>query len=555
MGKLFVADFETTTEATYLIEKEVRVWGWGLVEIGSEEVMLGNNIDTFMQTILNLDNPLIYFHNLRFDMPFIFSWLLRNGYEWSESKTDNSINGLISGNNQLYQIEIIVKKFNKRYKKLTFQDSLKKLPFPVKRIGHAFKLDVLKGDIDYDLYRPIGWQLTEEEKAYIRNDVLIVSKALMIQAKNGLVKMTIGSDALSTFKDMIGKRMFETLFPILHLELDAKIRLAYKGGYTYVNPKYQGLEMGEGCVFDVNSLYPYVMYDKPMPIKRPKKFRGKYEYDSLYPLYIQMIRVDFKIKTDHIPTIQLKTSFRFGDTEYATESNGEVTLVLTSVDLQLFFDHYDVLSIEYLGGYKFQSNKGIFQGYIDHFMEIKANETGALREIAKLMLNSLYGKFATNPNITGKRVALGEYGEVRYELKDEEFRDPVFTALGCFITAYAREKTIRTAQENYDRFIYCDTDSLHLIGLEPPNIEVHPSKLGAWKHEYDFIKGKFVRPKMYYEIHPDGSKTVKGAGIPESERSDIIFEDYGIGLQYKKLMPKQVKGGTLLTQIIAEVKS
>ena len=54
------------------------------------------------------------------------------------------------------------------------------------------------------------------------------------------------------------------------------------------------------------------------------------------------------------------------------------------------------------------------------------------------MLNSLYGKFATNPDITPKLPYLKEDGSVGYRLGEKETRDPVYTPMGCFITAWAR---------------------------------------------------------------------------------------------------------------------
>ena len=87
-----------------------------------------------------------------------------------------------------------------------------------------------------------------------------------------------------------------------------------------------------------------------------------------------------------------------------------------------------------------------------------------------------------------------------YETELAGLRNPVYTAMGAFITAYAREKTIRSAQSVYDRFIYADTDSLHLTGWEiPEDIEVHPSRLGAWKNEGRFTYSKYLRPKTYME--------------------------------------------------------
>ena len=76
-----------------------------------------------------------------------------------------------------------------------------------------------------------------------------------------------------------------------------------------------------------------------------------------------------------------------------------------------------------------------------------------------------------------------------------ETRVPLYIPVGTFVTSYARNVTIRAAQKCYYRFIYADTDSLHLIGKEIPPIDVDQLKLGAFKLESVFTKAKFLRSK------------------------------------------------------------
>ena len=62
--KKFVADFETCA----WLENETYIWAWGLCEIGNtENIKLGNNIDTFFEHVKRETNPIIYMHNLSFD--------------------------------------------------------------------------------------------------------------------------------------------------------------------------------------------------------------------------------------------------------------------------------------------------------------------------------------------------------------------------------------------------------------------------------------------------------------------------------------------------------
>lgn len=175
-----------------------------------------------------------------------------------------------------------------------------------------------------------------------------------------------------------------------------------KGGFTYLNPIYKEKNVQNITVLDINSLYPSVMYEKPLPFGEPIFFYGEYQKDNVYDLYIQMITCSFEIKENKIPTIQIKNNKSFfRANEYLTSSNNEIVcLVLTSVDLKLFLEQYKTEDLEYIAGWKFKSIKGIFTKYIDKWIQRKNEATlsknQGQRTLAKLMLNSLYGKFATS---------------------------------------------------------------------------------------------------------------------------------------------------------------
>lgn len=156
---------------------------------------------------------------------------------------------------------------------------------------------------------------------------------------------------------------------------------------------------------------------------------------------------------------------------------------------------------------------------------------------------------------------------------------------GVFITAYAREKTIRTSQAikeysirkyNQDLYCYSDTDSIHtLLNIEELKMfcEIDPVKLGAWKHESSFTEAKFVRQKCYVEKF-ENEYNVTCAGLPKrcmykkEKNSNTLYykeyelqkngefkeverefniNDFKIGFTCTgKLTYKHVKGGVLL---------
>lgn len=544
MIKSYTADFETTTNPD-----DLRIWAWGVSDIDNpNNFEYGNNIESFIEWCYKHSGSNIYFHNLKFDGEFIISWLLLNGYTYSKEKMPKTFNTIISSSGVFYKIEIVFKRYNTRLQKVSIYDSLKKLPFSVKKIAEDFGLPIKKGEIDYQATREVGHELTEEELDYLRNDVEIMAMALNMQFKEGLKRMTIGADSLATFKSMLPKGYFESLFPVLPIEIDSDIRRAYRGGYTYCNKIHQGKDVGEGLVYDVNSMYPGVMYYEDLPCGQPIPFTDKYEQDSLYPLYIQKIKIDFELKKDHIPVVQVKKSYFYNDTEYLESSSGDVVLWVTNIDLEVIFEQYDILNIEYLGGWKFKKINGIFKDYIDKFMTIKKTTKGAKRLLAKLLLNNLYGKFATNPDVTGKIPYLDEDDIVRYKLDEPEVREPVYTALGVFITSYARAKTQRTAQALYKRFCYADTDSIHIIGKDiPDNIDIDDVELGKWALESTFKRARFIRAKTYIEEYEDGSLNVKCAGMPKQLQELVTYDNFLTGLKLEgKLLPKKYKGGVIL---------
>jgi hypothetical protein len=548
----YVADFETTTTAP------TRVWAWGVCEIGKTRVTWDNNIDTFFEWIKGKwkkeANKVIYFHNLRWDGAFLFQWLFANGYTYDEDKNDHTFNCLISDTGQFYQIEVIFKRYDRKYHKVTFLDSFKKLPFSAKKIAKDFKLDVTKGEIDYDKERPIGYKLTEEEADYLVRDIQIIAKALDIQYKQGLTKMTIGSDALNNYKNVIGKKIFKYWFPTFSVEVDRLMRQAYRGGYTYLKDGYSEENIGPGVVFDVNSLYPSIMFEKPMVYGVPSPFTGKYVPNQFYTCYIQQMYCEFQLKPGHLPTIQDKLTGQNVETDYLThtERNKPIELVLTNIDLELFFDHYDVTVHEWIGGFMFKAAHGLFDEYIEHWMAVKENNSetkNALYQLAKLMLNNLYGKFGSNPDVKGRYPEIDEAGVLHYKPTETKVKKPIYTPLALFVTSYAREKTIRTAQENYDRFIYADTDSLHLIGTDIPSFEIHPSKLGCWAFENEFTRARFIKQKVYVE-EINGELHVKGAGMSDEVKQQITWENFFKNRTFSgNKRTKNVEGGVILSPV------
>lgn len=574
----YVADFETTTD-----QDNCHVWAYALCEVGNvDNVEIGTTIDEFMEWCSKTKtNDKIFFHNLKFDGQFILYWLFKHGFEHVEDKDRRSrtFTTLISDKGLWYQIEVIFYLHGKKVNKVTFQDSLKLIPLSVDGIAKSFKLPISKLKIDYDAHNnlPEGSPLTEDEKEYIIHDVKIVAYAINYFYEQGLNKMTIGACALDEYKKIIKKKNFTRWFPTP--KYDEDVRQSYRGGFTYLNPKYAGKLIGNGVVFDVNSLYPSVMYDSYLPFGTPIFFEGQYKQDALFPLYTQMFRCSFELKKGKIPTIQIKHGGMFRANEYLTSSNDEeVVMCLNSVDMELFLDHYEVFNLEYISGWKFKATQGLFTDYIDKWSnnKIQAKKDGnhGLYVISKLFLNSLYGKFGTGTLIKSKIPYMGDDDTIHFYDSDAKEKDGVYIAMASFITSYARLKTISAAQKITDdfnaglsdiEFVYADTDSLHCKSpnFNTPDIDIDDTRLGAWKFESKFNKAKFLRQKCYIENstedvenpNPEYELKITVAGMPKDCYQYVNFNNFKIGAKYQgKKAPKLVKGGVVLNSVDFTIK-
>lgn len=573
----YTADFETTTDP-----ETAHVWSWESCVVGDpDNFCRGIDIESFIE-YCSWEDRIIYFHNLKFDSSYILSYLLTHGYSWSNKRPlkKHEFSTLISNMGQFYSVTVCFGDTT-----TTFYDSLKLIRLSVEQIAKAYGLTFRKLEIDYDKPRPEGYIPTDEEWEYQHADVAIMSQALHILFAEGLTKITQGSNALWDYKEIIGKKNFKRWFPVLPSEIDAFCRKSYKGGATQVHKIFANQDIGCGITLDVNSMYPWAMYEMFLPFGEPIYYTGKYRQDKLYPLYIQKLSCSFELKEGYIPTIQLKHSGLFRGTDFLESSDGNIVeLTLTSVDLKLFLDHYNVYNVSWISGYKFMQSKNMFKEYIDKWYAIKAQATKdgnkGLRQIAKDMMNSLSGKFGLRSEVQEKIPYYDE--KLRFKLGEVEQRDSIYVPVVSFITSYGRDKALRSAQKNYDRFIYMDTDSLHLAGTElPTNLDIDSTKLGWWDLEKVWVRGYFIRAKTYIEEESVSRETMESmiksekaepwqfyevdgdtrilnitcAGMPKQCYKYVTYDNFRPSNWFDgKLMPVMTKNGITLVKKVFTIQ-
>ena len=594
---LLAADFETTTIFEENLERDINnkklvTWLNCFVDIRKcydmEEYRISTSTEEFFnqvhKQIEQQDNKdcIIYFHNLKFDGSYILNY-----FNEKEIEFDTFINDM----GQWYSITYHYKDY-----KIVIRDSLKILNFSIKQIGKDMLKTVEKGITP----------LTEEKISldecykkgyvdYVIRDVEILAKALnKMIFEQGFEKFTASSQALATYKDMISFPYFLKLFP--PLKNDEIIRMGYRGGWTFANPVYQNKEIkGNINVYDKNSMYPAIMLNYKLPTGKPRKIEYEYtreKHDIIFKefdccCYVYNLNVAFDIKDEHLPSIQIKIGNKeyFKNDEYFKEkilSNKDIlfmldktqrdylttsqghyfNITLTNYDLDLMKRQYDfdILENSKVIKYEFSAKKGLFDKYINLYKDrkIQGKKIGnaVMTQDAKLKLNSLYGKFGTKKLIQEKEVYFED--DILKFKNDLELTETtgVYVPLAMFVTSIGRWEIINNAQDNYNHFLYSDTDSLHLLDEgQEIKLNIDDYKFGYWKIEEQATRGKYLRAKLYIEELIDGSLSVRGAGMTDEIKKQVTFDNFKLGATFKgKRATKQIKGGVLIYTTTFSIK-
>lgn len=562
--KWYCLDTETSNSEINISKHYTRVWLWDIYDPYSRKHINGFDVSTLMYKIFSFDSCVFYIHNLKFDGEFILSYLLQHGFYYSDQKFNGSINALITDRNVWYCIKIHYN--NKTYE---FRDSLKKIVTSLRDAAKSFGLSYGKGEIEYRKHRDYGYKPTSEEIKYIHVDTEIMGDILKDFYDNGLTGLTNASDAMKEYKRIIGKQIYDMYFPKLDNDVDDFIRASYKGGFCWLNPKYKNKELNKVYTYDVKSMYPSVMHDTLLPHGHPVWYDGEYIYDELMPLYIQEIMVDCKLKYGHIPSIQRKT-FMSLKLDYLYDTGGEMSrMVLTSIDLENLYEDYDIFEINYIQGYKFRASKNLFRPYVEKYFKLKESSHGSRKQIYKIMLNALYGKFAMG-TIRQKKIPTIDNEIIKFKLDDPEVTSPVYTAVASFITAQARKKLLTAIRSNFENFIYCDTDSIHLTSPcqnidEGFNLGQFAIENGYYDNNItitEISKAKYIGQKCYMLLgNGKNGEWIKKkiAGCTPEFKKYISFDNFKEGLYLDadlegKFRPTHVRGGVLLVPVQYELK-
>lgn len=465
--------------------------------------------------------------------------------------------------------------------KIEFLDSYKIIPQNLQSACSSFlDLKLPKDGLDYNKERTLEEDLTKEEMNYIYDDVFGLKYLIKLCCIDGFdvngkhvrfTKLTNSSQSMYDYKqtlledyenrtnafnndefyDYVENRLigtnfnstknfderlqilFESVYPVQTCFMDNWERLSYYGGLCtphYENcKKYSNSKDHRGKVYDVNSLYPSRMEVELLPYGVGHYYEIPYikmneKYKRDFPLYIQDITIhDIEVKEDKMYFLQVKDNEYFNGRELIKNNINkygnkvDIHLRLCNPLLELLFDCYNVKSYTLGSHIGFRGSYKLFDNYLKFWKEVKQTSKGAKRAVAKLRQNGLYGKFGmsgdneitTFENVDGK-FTINHTGETYVS-------NAIYLPMASFITSYAKCYLVNAINQNYDNFLYCDTDSIHLYGTEQAKgIEVDSKKYGAWDNEMDFDDFKYLSPKRYAERDINTKEwTIKCCGLTD----------------------------------------
>lgn len=518
---------------------------------------------TYDYTFLSIEKELVklskthtvhvYIHNMEFDARKMTGLFERGKIQWSNSL---AINGKLA---------------TIKTKHYTLHDSFKLLPMSLHKLSKDF--DVEHGKLDL-------WQ--EVEKAYpgqyenivdfldrcdpddpiylkyLGYDVMALYEILEkiinisgIELGDFVKRVSTASLSRYIFKKGYKGKLFKnplnttTDYEILcqynwnhNQEVEDFIRKTYGGGRTEVfKPRLDH----QGYHYDVNSMYPYEMKEKEFPVGRPEYINtpalARETFDSWCRNHVGLgfVHAMVYIPKQNIPPLPVK----MGKLVFPC---GEVYGSWTYNELEYAMINCGVEVLEVYAVCHFTNTYPVFRNFITEFYTLKEQATidhnESLRSFAKLVMNVGYGYTGMSRDdktelldIEKKDKAKGEILTVNEELgyieaQSEITAEYIQVQIASYVTSYARLLLLDALREadKVGNVYYCDTDSMVTDVPLPPDL-IDETRLGAWACEGTPVKGLFLRPKVYAEVHAN-STTVKFKGVSRDTQATFNFETY-----------------------------
>ena len=417
---------------------------------------------------------------------------------------------------------------------------------------------------DYNNYKSNfnnNWNLRNEMIKYCELDVISLYQVIFkftemifdLFGRNVHHYPTLPSLAFAIFRS---KFMKEENIPQLSGKIAEEIRSGYTGGScdVFIPVTKKGIKMK--CL-DINALYPTAMRNHLMPIGTPTYFNGDIRLidpQAFGFFYCEIIAPD---NLKH-PILQTHVMTNNGIRTISPLGTWSDMLFSSEMDNAIKFGY----KFNILWGYTF-SKDNIFEDYVDFIFSLRLqySKSDPLNYIAKILLNSLYGRFGMDDNfeqidiihkdfindfenkfldlITDK-IELGEYFIVFYNkvdriVEDDNSTHNVSIGVAASITAYARIFMSQFKNNPKIRLYYTDTDSIYTDSELDPSF-IDDKLLGKLKIEHICKEAIFLAPKVYCLLTEDNEVIYKAKGL--KHEVELTMNDFKILLHKDTLLKK-----------------
>ena len=394
----------------------------------------------------------------------------------------------------------------------------------------------------YDAKCKLNLEVTELAKAYgltyeksIKSQAEVLAKVLEYHFSIGDTSTTSSSDAMAAYKRTVSKDNLDKWFPRLSEQNEEFVRDSVRGAWLYSNG--QGYR-GDGFSIDRNSQYSYIMRDFLLPYGQPKVVMGAAKRRNGY-CYFTKVRVTAFLKENRFAFIENTMKEAGIEGINYPETLVDRVVTMPEPEYEQFLQDYEIQKLEVIETMVFKGRVGMFTDYVEKYgkQKVVATASGDLgaRQVAKMKLNGLYGKFLQ------KRVSPKSLS---------------YPAVGSYVLAYSRILMVRCAQAYPDKFLYCDTDSLHFKGkftdydFDENLFKFSATEIGAFKLEFEFVESKHCWVKAYCLKSADGTLKMAAAGISKQAQSSISFDSFRKGFVVKDAatVPVVVPGGAIFVK-------
>ena len=473
-----------------------------------------NFLDEFIDLLLEHPTPFIHYaHNAQYDWRYIIPRLI-------ERELDVQLN--LRTDTDIYQVTI---KHNGT--KIVMRDSYALIPSSLAKLTSAYCPELPKMDFDHE---NIEFDPTNpDHRAYAIRDVEALQLGIIRFGQ--LLKNTFGITPGHTTAGTALKAWQKTIPDgVYHngSKLDARelfIRQAYYGGLVFLtrNDTVRG-EPG-ALTYDINSSYPSVMVEFGVPSGRIFETR-EYQTGKM-GIYRCRVRAPDDLIIPILPCRNSRGHMQW--------RRGEFETVVTNSELIFAARHgYEILEI--FEGIVFEEKIFPFNDFINLCKSLRFAFPGLPQEdVAKLMQNSLYGKFGSRrerlkifvptcgDDYFGAMPLEGlDYFWVKSEIDEEMLCNPHWAV---FITAHARLKLLEAAYAvGPENVLYGDTDSLTILAGHEQSIDVG-KEYGQFKLEKEWTRFRAIAPKVYTGTLLNGQFKGAAKGLPRKALTDAHWAE------------------------------